>query len=146
MLVSKVFQSKLRKNKQTFGSLKSECCSKRNPVPIPLINIAALLYFIMGQHRPLFVYFRSFQTQILQKKSCRGQWDSISDHLNRRRARWPLHHHHGHAALLYAVLVLNPQIGWKFWCSQSEYLKAYSVLSRPLLDVFLLPLTPYIGQ
>ena len=34
-----------------------------------LINALALqCFFLMGQPRPLFVYFRSFQTQILQKK------------------------------------------------------------------------------
>ena len=42
----------------------------------------------------LFVYFRSFQTQILHKNSSL-QRDSNSDRRSRRRARWPLDHHHG---------------------------------------------------
>ena len=44
-----------------------------------------------GHPRPLFVYFRFFQTQFLQKKL---QY-SISDCQSRREARWPLEHHHG---------------------------------------------------
>ena len=41
----------------------------------------------------LFVYFRSFQTRILQK--IRLQPDSNSDHRSWRRACWPFDHHHG---------------------------------------------------
>ena len=41
-----------------------------------------------------FVYFCSFQTQFVQK-NCRRQQDSISYRRSRRRARWPLYHHHG---------------------------------------------------
>ena len=48
----------------------------------------------MGQPRPLFINFRSFQTQILQN-NWRLEWDSTSDHWSRRGARWPLDHHHG---------------------------------------------------
>ena len=48
----------------------------------------------MGQPRPLFVYFRSFQTQILQK-NCWLQRDLSLDCWSRRRAGWPLDHHHG---------------------------------------------------
>ena len=39
----------------------------------------------MDQPRPLFVYFRSFQTQILQK-NCRFQSDSNLDRRSRRQA------------------------------------------------------------
>ena len=48
----------------------------------------------VGQPRPLFVYFRSFQTQYY-RKNFRLQRDSNSDHRSSRRARWPLDHHHG---------------------------------------------------
>ena len=41
-----------------------------------------------------FSLFSSFQTQILQK-NCRLQQDSNSDCWSRRRALWPLDHHHG---------------------------------------------------
>ena len=47
----------------------------------------------MGQPRPLFVYFRSFQTQHY-RKNYRLQRDSNSDLRSRRQARWPLDHHH----------------------------------------------------
>ena len=52
-----------------------------------------LFILFMGQPRPLFVYFRSFQAQILQK-NCRRQRDSNSDRRSRRQTRWPLDHHH----------------------------------------------------
>ena len=47
----------------------------------------------MGQHRPLFVSFRSFQT--FYRKNCGRQRDSNMDRWSRRGARWPLEHHHG---------------------------------------------------
>ena len=48
----------------------------------------------ISQPGSLFVYFRSFQTQILQK-NCRLQRDSNSDCRSRTQARWPLEDHHG---------------------------------------------------
>ena len=42
--------------------------------------------FYMGHSRPLFVYFRSLQTQILDK-NCRIQWDLISYLWRRRQAK-----------------------------------------------------------
>ena len=63
-----------------------------------ILSVIALhtsnLFFKMGLLRPLFVYFRSFQTQML-KKNCRHQQDSNSDCQSRRRERWPLDHHYG---------------------------------------------------
>ena len=48
----------------------------------------------MGQPRPLFVNFCSFQTHILPKKlQVSREWNS--DHWNRRQASLPLDHHHG---------------------------------------------------
>ena len=49
----------------------------------------------MGQPRSLFVYFHSFQTQFIQKKTVSIQRGSNADRQRRRRARWPLDHHHG---------------------------------------------------
>ena len=43
-------------------------------------------YLKMGQPRPLFVYFRSFQQQFY-RKNCRFQRESNSDCRSRRRAR-----------------------------------------------------------
>ena len=48
----------------------------------------------MDLPRPLFCLFSFFSITILQK-NCRPQRDSNSDHRSRRRARWPLDHHHG---------------------------------------------------
>ena len=48
----------------------------------------------MSQPRPLFVYFCSFQKQILQK-NCICQLDSNTERQSRRKAYWPLDHHHG---------------------------------------------------
>ena len=67
------------------------------------------LSFKMGLPRPLFVYFCSFQTQILQK-NCRHQRDLISNRQSRRRVRWPLDHHHCPMELLNSLnwsIVLN---------------------------------------
>ena len=47
----------------------------------------------MVHKRPLFVYFRSFQT-ILENRNFRLQRDSNSDRQSRNQTRWPLHHHH----------------------------------------------------
>ena len=47
------------------------------------------LFFKNGQHQPLFVNFRSFQV-IYDLKLL----SSNLDRQNRRRARWPLDHHH----------------------------------------------------
>ena len=43
---------------------------------------------VMGQPRPLFVYFCSFQTKNLQK-NCMPQRDSNLDRRSIRKARWP---------------------------------------------------------
>ena len=51
-------------------------------------------FFSMRQPRHLFVYFRSFQTQIY-RKNFRLQRDLNLDCRSRRQARWPLDHHHG---------------------------------------------------
>ena len=49
------------------------------------LNLATLAKKIkMGLHQPLFVYFHSYQTQILQK-NCRRQQDSNSDRCSRRQ-------------------------------------------------------------
>ena len=54
-----------------------------------------LFYFLkMVQPRPLFCLFSLFSITISQK-NCRPQWDSNLDRRSRRRARWPLDHHHG---------------------------------------------------
>ena len=52
------------------------------------------MLFKNGPTRPLFVYFCSFQTQILQK-NCMCQLDSNTERQSRRKAYWPLDHHHG---------------------------------------------------
>ena len=66
-----------------------------NPFQLLLARVSQAFIFKNGLSRPLFVfYFRSFQQQFLQK-NCRFQRDSNSDRQNRRRARWPLDHHHG---------------------------------------------------
>ena len=78
----------------------------------------------MGQPRHLFVYFRSFQTQILQK-NCRRQQDSSSDRRSIRRARWPLDHHHGALWPLFKLITYD--------CSYLLYIKeshGVVVLSR----------------
>ena len=52
--------------------------------------------FLKKWDNPIFfVYFRSFQIQFVQN-NCRRQRDSNSDRRSRRRARWPLDHHHGY--------------------------------------------------
>ena len=48
----------------------------------------------VGQPRPLFCLFSFFSNTILQKH-CRLQRDSNSGRQSRRRADWPLDHHHG---------------------------------------------------
>ena len=48
----------------------------------------------IGQPRSLFCLFSFFSTNNLQK-NCRLQRDSNSDRWSRRRAHWPLDHHHG---------------------------------------------------
>ena len=49
-----------------------------------------------------FVYFRSFQTQTLQR-------DSSSDRRSRRRAHWPLDHHHGPRKIIRFEWYLVPE-------------------------------------
>ena len=61
---------------------------------LDLIIRNALMFLKMGQPRPLFCLFLFFSITILQK-NCRPQRDSNSDRRSRRRARWPLDHHHG---------------------------------------------------
>ena len=68
--------------------------------------LESIIFFIkMGQQRPLSVYFRSFQTNILQK-NYRLQLDSNSDRRSRRRARWPLGHHHGPSIIFFICEIL----------------------------------------
>ena len=43
---------------------------ERTPYVVVAFQVAHVVFFYkMGQPRPLFVYFRSFQTQIVQKKN-----------------------------------------------------------------------------
>ena len=65
-----------------------------NPVVDILNKIFLTNCFLNGLTRPLFVYLRSFQIQILQK-NWTLQRNSNSDRRSIRRACWPLNHHHG---------------------------------------------------
>ena len=67
----------------------------------PLRVCYGTLFFLKNGPTPTsFCLFSFFQTQILEK-NCRLQRDSNSDHQNRRRARWPLDHHHGSFGMLF---------------------------------------------
>ena len=57
-------------------------------------KFVSLSLFWMEAHVNVFCLFSFFSITILQKH-CRPQRDSNSDHQSRRRARWPLDHHHG---------------------------------------------------
>ena len=46
-----------------------------------------------SQEKNFFFFFVLFKHK-LYRKNCRLQWDSNSDRRNKRRARWPLDHHH----------------------------------------------------
>ena len=75
----------------------SQSLARESP-PITTRSMATILMpttnlLKLGQPRPLFVYFRSFQQQFY-RKNCRLQRESNSDRWSRRRARWPLDHHH----------------------------------------------------
>ena len=59
-------------------------------------------------------YFRSFQTQILQK-ICSLQRDSNSDRRSRRQARWPFDHHHGPWISDVSYKIFLNRKRW-YWC------------------------------
>ena len=60
-----------------------------------LLTSIAQFFLKVGQPRPVFCLFLFFSNTILLKKNWRSQRDSKSDRQSRRRARWPLDHHHG---------------------------------------------------
>ena len=59
-----------------------------------IISYLSIYFFFNGPTPASFVYFCSFQTQILQK-NCRLQQDPNPDRRIRRHERWPLDHHRG---------------------------------------------------
>ena len=72
------------------------CSSKTLPIiKLYTEDLSMLTAILLGLGMVLLAYFRSFQTIILQQKNCRLQQYSNSDFRNRRRASWPLDHHHG---------------------------------------------------
>ena len=60
-------------------------------------------FFKKWANSGLFFVFSFFSNTILQKKNCRLQRDLNSDCRSRRRARWPLDHHHGPIHLYFAL-------------------------------------------
>ena len=69
-------------------------------------------YQIILQHKtslkgPLVAYFPSYGTKIFTGKICRLQWDSNSDCRSRRRACWPLDHHHSPNAVIFTLASLS---------------------------------------
>ena len=57
--------------------------------------VVCSIHFTMGQPRPLFDYFHSFQTTFYRKTNCMFQQDRNSGCHNIRHARWPLDYRHG---------------------------------------------------
>ena len=74
------------------------------PQPLPQL-LFSLSFFKWANPSHFFIYFRSFQTQILQS-NCILQQDSNSDRQNRRRTCRPFDHHHG-PLLVYDFVVCN---------------------------------------
>ena len=104
----------------------------RYQVAVPILSTT--FYLKMGPPRPLFVYFRSFQTQIVQK-NYRLQRDSNSDRRSRRRARWPLDHHHGLAHFinvpvfwLYLHDPIDTVSNLVFWSCQVNNLEPWHIV------------------
>ena len=56
--------------------------------------------FLIGPIPRLFLLIFFFSNTICKEKNSRRQWESNSDRRSRRRARWPLDHHHGPGLLL----------------------------------------------
>ena len=88
-----------------LGTPKSEATYMPDvPQPLPQL-LFSLSFFKWANPSHFFIYFRSFQTQILQS-NCILQQDSNSDRQNRRRTCRPFDHHHGHL-LVYDFVVCN---------------------------------------
>ena len=83
----------------------------RYQVAVPILSTT--FYLKMGPPRPLFVYFRSFQTQIVQKKleASNSDCQSIS------RARWPHDHHH--------TIILSATC-WQYFAQENRFVNLRS--------------------
>ena len=94
------------------------------------------LFLKMGQSQPLFVYFVLFKHKFY-RKNCRRQQDSNSDLWSRRRARWPLDHHHG-PLKTFSLKCESDELRWNFWVLIQQILCSIGSLftwkasSRPL--------------
>ena len=80
---------------------------------------SAYLVFFKWANPGLFLFIFVLFNNNLQK-NCRLQRESNSDRWSRRRARWPLYHHHGHS-----IFCLN-QLGFR---QMTEYAKGGGELS-----------------
>ena len=91
-----------------------------------------MLFFRMGQPQLLFVYFRSFQTQIYRKTTgFRGIWTRIV----RRQACWPLNHHHGPVRSLnsyYVLYCLSRKINFLDWKRSLKIWKSSRKLQKDI--------------
>ena len=62
---------------------------------VPYLPMPATVFLKNWQTQPLFWLFSLFSNTKFTENKFKLQQDSNSDHRNRRRARWPLDHHHG---------------------------------------------------
>ena len=68
------------------------------------------LSFLNGPTPASFLFLFSFFSITILQKNCRPQRDSNSDRWSRRRARWPLDHHHGPSE--YSLILLKLNVNW----------------------------------
>ena len=83
----------------------------------------ASLFFKWADYGP-FCLFSFFSNANLQK-NCRHQRDSNSDRWSRRRARWPLDHHHG-PYHHYSYPVSDLSVIERFWRKSSKCIIGHS--------------------
>ena len=62
---------------------------------VPYLPMPTTVFLKNWQTQPLFWLFSLFSNTKFTENKFKLQQDSNSDHRNRRRARWPLDHHHG---------------------------------------------------
>ena len=105
--------------------------------PFVMKEVSTQNFFLkMGQSQPLFVYFVLFKHKFY-RKNCRRQQDSNSDLWSRRRARWPLDHHHG-PLKTFSLKCESDELRWNFWVLIQQILCSIGSLftwkasSRPL--------------
>ena len=91
----------------------------------------------MGQPRPLFWFIFVLFKHKFYRKYRRLQWDSNSDRQSRRRARWPLDHHHGpfdnffYKVLIAAIRLSRPTSTsgstWRVRCSSFSVRSSWGI-------------------